>query len=109
MLLYPKEYGLDNDGLMFWLLERKERMLIEYVFKLEKGNENKLLNVRDKNGNDALLFICGVRGKTERIIKFLIESGADVCRVNHAKQTISDRYRTIHKSNLRKYDFQDIV
>eukprot|EP01084_Bolivina_argentea_P239196 402047_1 len=97
-LLYPSNYSngkFETESLLFVLLKKKERKLIQYIFKMEKDNIDKLLTLTDKNGNNALLFICGIRGKTEKIIRFLIKMGADISVRNNANETIFDRAKQI--------------
>ena len=72
-LLFPKA------SLIFILLDKKERILIEKVLKLSPC----LIHQLDEDGNDPLLYIClKVHGCRHRIIEFLIKMGSDLQRRN---------------------------
>lgn len=68
-----------NSNLLFILLQKRERTLVKYLFKLSPLLVHRL----DDDDNDPLLFVClKVRGCRHRLIEFLIESGCDWQRRN---------------------------
>ncbi|CAF0897608.1 unnamed protein product [Adineta ricciae] len=69
--------------LLFILLQKKERKLIEKILMLSPN----LIDELDENGNDPLLYIClRVNGCRHRIIEFLINMGSDLQRKNNDGQ-----------------------
>ncbi|CAF3348847.1 unnamed protein product [Rotaria socialis] len=73
--------------LIFILLDKKERKLLE---KLLKSSPH-LIHQLDEDGNDPLLYICiKVYGCRHRIIQDLIKSGADLQRTNFKGQNFID-------------------
>jgi hypothetical protein len=72
-MLFSKKY------LLFILLDKKERKLLQKILKLSPG----LIDQLDEDGNDPLLYIClKVSGCRHRIIEFLINMGSDIQRRN---------------------------
>ncbi|UJR32303.1 hypothetical protein I4U23_019767 [Adineta vaga] len=70
----PWEKWLINDELIFLLLKKKERQLIE---KLIKSSPSSIYQL-DKDGNNLLLFTClKVSGRRYRIVELLIQMGCD--------------------------------
>jgi ankyrin repeat protein len=70
---------LSKQRLIFILLDKKERKLLEKLLKLSPD----LINELDEDGNDPLLYIClKVYGCRHRIIEFLIKMGSDLERRN---------------------------
>ena len=91
---------IKHGNLFYGLLKRREKNLIKCLWKLEKDN---LMNYRDNDGNDVMLFLCGVRGKTERIIEYVVENGAKIDRKNNKNETVIDRAICIKKHQLAKW------
>jgi hypothetical protein len=73
--------------LIFILLDKKERKLLEKIFQLSPC----LIHQLDEDGNDPLLYIClKVSGCRHRIIEFLIKMGSDLQRRNYQGQNFTD-------------------
>jgi hypothetical protein len=73
--------------LIFILLDKKERKLLEKIFQLSPCFIHQL----DEDGNDPLLYIClKVSGCRHRIIEFLIKMGSDLQRRNYQGQNFTD-------------------
>jgi len=76
-LLFPKKH------LIFILLDKKERKLLEKLLKISPC----LIHQLDEEGNDPLLYIClKVNGCRHRIIEVLIKTGCDIERRNFKGQ-----------------------
>ena len=76
----PQENWLIKEDLIFILLEKKERKILEKLLTTSPFLTQQL----DKNGNNLLLFIClKVSGCRHRIIEFLIQIGCDLEKQNH--------------------------
>jgi hypothetical protein len=75
----PLKSWLISKDLLFLLLQKKERTLLEKILR----SSSFFINQVDEDGNDPLLYIClKVRGCRHRIIKFLITIGCDLQRRN---------------------------
>jgi ankyrin repeat protein len=69
--------------LIFILLDKKERKLLEKLLKISPS----LIDQLDEDGNDPLLYIClKVYGCRHRIIELLIKMGCDIERRNFKGQ-----------------------
>lgn len=76
-------------GFVFWLLKRKEYKIFEMMVK---KNSKLMMKCRDENGNDTFLFICGQRGKINKVVQFLMENnGCDFELVNNNNENYRDR------------------
>ena len=83
----PLESWLIDENLIFILLEKKERKLLEKLIK----SSLVLLHRLDSNGNTLLLYIClHVSGCRHRIIEFLMKMGCDPLRRNSNGQNFYD-------------------
>ncbi|CAF4146166.1 unnamed protein product [Rotaria sordida] len=73
------ELFFSKEDLIFILLDKKERQLLEKLLKLSPY----LIHQLDEDGNDPLLYIClKVSGCRHRIIEFLIKIGSNLQRTN---------------------------
>jgi hypothetical protein len=78
---------LPKERLIFILLDKKERKLLEKLLKLSPC----LIDELDEDGNDPLLYIClKVHGCRHRIIEFLIKMGSDLKRRNFNGQNFME-------------------
>jgi hypothetical protein len=83
----PLENWLINEDLIFILLEKKERILLEKLLKSSLF----LIHQLDQYGNNLLLYISlKVSGCRHRIIEFLIQMGCDPYRRNFKGQNFLD-------------------
>ena len=103
----PLETWITKKDLVFVLLQKKERKLLERLLKLYPF----LIHQLDENGNDPLLHIClKVRGCRHRIVEFLITMKPDFQRKNFNNENF---FNVIHlKRNqqlLEKLNIQDII
>ena len=89
--------SLINHGIFFIFLQKKDRGFIELLWRLDR---DQLIDICDGDGNDVMLFICGIRGKTERIIEYLVNHGAKIDRTNNKNETVFDRLKQINKHHL---------
>ncbi|CAF3635622.1 unnamed protein product [Rotaria sp. Silwood1] len=81
------ELLFSKKDLIFILLDKKERKLIEKLLKLSPC----LIHQLDEDGNDLLLYIClKVHGCRHRIINFLIKMGSNLQRTNYKEQNFID-------------------
>jgi len=83
----PLENWLINEDLIFILLEKKERKLLEKLLKSSLS----LIHQLDQYGNTLLLYTClKVSGSRHRIIEFLIKMGCDLQRRNFKGDHFND-------------------
>jgi ankyrin repeat protein len=70
---------LSSSDLLFILLQKKQCKLIKHLL----GSVPCLIHRLDKEGNDALLYVClTVRGCRHRLVEYLIKMGCDLQRKN---------------------------
>ena len=95
----PLKTWLINKDLLFLLLQKKERTLLEKLLK----SSSFLINQIDEYGNDPLLYMClKVRGCRHRIIKFLIMIGCDIQRRNLNNENFFDVIQLKRNQSLLK-------
>ncbi|CAF1060255.1 unnamed protein product [Adineta steineri] len=88
---------LTSSDLLFILLQKKQCKLVKHLLKLSPLLVHRL----DKDGNDALLYVClKVRGCRHRLIKFLIEIGCDLQRMNSKLENFIDALQLTRNRTL---------
>eukprot|EP01084_Bolivina_argentea_P281837 482299_1 len=99
---------VEDSSFFFVLLKRRETKFIKLLWKREKKT---LVNMRDCDGNDALLYLCGMRGKVSRIAEFLIINGASMNRINKNGYNVIERALQIGNQELadRLQQFNDVL
>ncbi|CAF1348586.1 unnamed protein product [Rotaria sordida] len=101
------ELFFSKENLIFILLDKKERQLLEKLLKLSPY----LIHQLDEDGNDPLLYIClKVSGCRHRIIEFLIKIGSNLQRINFKGQNFIDVLQLQRNQKLlKKLIEQDII
>jgi hypothetical protein len=95
----PCESWLSGQDLIFILLQKKERKLIEKLLK----SLSFLIDQVDKVGNNLLLYVClKVSGCRHRIVEFLIKMKCDTERRNLIGENFSDALQLPRNRNLLK-------
>jgi hypothetical protein len=95
----PLKTWLTSKDLIFSLLKKKERKLIEKILR----SSSFLIHQVDEHGNDPLLYIClNVRGCRHRIIQFLITIGCDLQRRNFNGEHFIDTIQLRRNRSLLK-------
>eukprot|EP01060_Flectonema_neradi_P027628 TRINITY_DN37226_c0_g1_i1.p1 TRINITY_DN37226_c0_g1~~TRINITY_DN37226_c0_g1_i1.p1 ORF type:complete len:478 (+),score=52.29 TRINITY_DN37226_c0_g1_i1:62-1495(+) len=90
----------DGDYLVsafFELVRRRERTPVEYLLFFKKDH---LTTAVDEDGNTALLLLSGLRGRTERMVEYMLANGFDVGAKNNLGQTAFDRAAAIRNKQL---------
>ncbi|CAF1061827.1 unnamed protein product [Didymodactylos carnosus] len=83
----PLETWVTSKDLVFILLQKKERKLLEHLLRLSLS----LVHHLDEDGNDLLLHVClKVRGCRHRLVEFLIKINSDLQRRNFNGQNFLD-------------------
>ncbi|CAF3942968.1 unnamed protein product [Rotaria sp. Silwood1] len=83
----PLESWVTSKYLVFRLLQKKERRLLEHLLRLSPS----LVHQLDEDGNDLLLHVClKVRGCRHRLVGFLIKMKSDLQRRNFNGQNFLD-------------------
>lgn len=81
---YPWFYRLyKRGGHIFQLIDRKEIKIVKMF-----ADRNMIRSLRDENGNTLLLRACFVRGRVDKLVKWLIMEKSDINVVNQAGKGI---------------------
>lgn len=101
-ILTDESFGFlrSNKTLMFVLLDKKERQIVEQLVNLSRD----ILNELDEDGNNPLLHVClKVTGCRHRIIEYLLKMGSDTERRNLNGRNFADALQLPRNEKLLKH------
>lgn len=82
--------GLMNrvPGVAFTLVDKREKRLLRILIRRQK---ERMVGLKDGEGNNLLGRAAGGRGRTEGVVEMLVEEGWNLDRVNKNGETARDR------------------